>query len=62
MNQTDLIGLMNSDVAIGLKEFMAMHDQAIVSLIKLKLQYNEEDMDFITEYIRFLEDHYMEDL
>lgn len=37
MTRQDLIDLMESDAAIGIKDFMAMHDQYITSMITHKL-------------------------
>lgn len=62
MTRQDLIDLMESDAAIDIKDFMAMHDQYITSMITNKLGYENEQLEYIATYVKFLEDHYMEDL
>lgn len=62
MNQSELIELMNDDTPIGIKEFVEMHDRAVYSMTTLKLGYSHDQLTYLAEYIRFLEDHYMEDL
>ena len=62
MTRQDLINLMESDAAIGIKDFMAMHDQYITSMITNKLGYENEQLEYIATYVKFLEDHYMEGL
>lgn len=62
MTESELIDLMNGDLPIGIKEFVAMHDQAILNLTTLKIGYNHDQLDYIAEYIRFLEDKFMEEL
>ena len=62
MTRQDLIDLMESDAAIGIKDFMAMHDQYITCMITHKLGYENEQLEYIATYVKFLEDHYMEDL
>ena len=58
----DLIDLMESDAAIGIKDFMAMHDQYVTCMLRHKLRYENEQLEYIASYVKFLEDHYMEDL
>ena len=60
MTRQDLIDLMESDAAIGIKDFMAMHDQYITCMITHKL--GNEQFEYITAYVKFLEDQFMEDL
>lgn len=62
MTRQDLIDLMESDAAIGIKDFMAMHDQYITSMITHKLGYENEQLEYIASYVKFLEDQFMEDL
>ena len=62
MTKQDLIDLMESDAAIGVKDFMAMHDQYITSMITHKLDYEIEQLEYIAAYVKFLEDQFMEDL
>ena len=62
MTRQDLIDLMESDAAIAIKDFMALHDQYITSMIAHKLRYENEQLEYIAAYVKFLEDHYMEDL
>ena len=60
MTRQDLIDLMESDAAIGIKDFMAMHDQYIVCMITHKLGYENEQLEYIAAYVKFLEDYFME--
>ena len=60
MTRQDLIDLMESDAAIGIKDFMAMHDQYITCMITHKL--SNEQFEYIATYVKFLEDQFMEDL
>lgn len=53
---------MESDAAIGIKDFMAMHDQYITSMITHKLGYAHDELEYIAAYVKFLEDQFMEDL
>ena len=62
MTRQDLIDLMESDAAIGIKDFMAMHDQYITSMLTHTQSYKNEQLEYIAAYVKFLEDHYMEDL
>ena len=62
MTRQDLIDLMGSDAAIGIKDFMALHDQYITSMITHKLGYENEQSEYIATYVKFLEDQFMEDL
>lgn len=62
MDEKELLDLMNNDLPIGIKEFVAMHDLAILKIATLKIGYSHDQLNYISEYIRFLEDHYMEDL
>ncbi|MTB64106.1 hypothetical protein GGG87_03700 [Streptococcus sp. zg-86] len=62
MTQDELIELMHDDMPIGVKEFILLRDEAIRCIFSLKLGYRHEQMDYLTEYIRFLEDYFMEDL
>jgi hypothetical protein len=59
MTRENLIDLMESDVAIGIKDFIALHDQYITSMITHTQGYSFE---YIAAYVKFLEDHFMEDL
>ena len=62
MNKQDLIDLMESDAAIGIKDLMAMHDQYITCMMTHKLRYENEQLEYIAAYVKFLEDKFMEDL
>ena len=62
MTRQDLIDLMESDAAIGIKDFMAMHDQYITSMITHIQGYDHEQLEYIAAYVKFLEDQFMEDL
>ena len=65
MTRQDLIDLMESDAAIAIKDFMALHDQYITSMITHKLGYENEQneqLEYIAAYVKFLEDQFMEDL
>lgn len=62
MTKQDLIELMESDAAIGIKEFMAMHDFYIMCLATHKEGYAHEQLEYIVAYVKFLENHFMEDL
>ena len=62
MTRQDLIDLMESDAAIGIKYFMAMHDQYIACMITHKLGYAHDELEYIVAYVKFLEDQFMEDL
>ena len=62
MTRQDLIDLMESDAAIGIKDFMAMHDQYITSMITHAQGYAHEQLEYIASYVKFLEDQFMEDL
>ena len=62
MTRQDLIDLMESDAAIAIKDFMALHDQYITSMITHKLGYGNEQLEYIAAYVKFLEDQFMEDL
>ena len=60
MTRQDLIDLMESDAAIAIKDFMALHDQYITSMIAHKLRYENEQLEYIAAYVKFLEDYFME--
>ncbi|NQN86649.1 hypothetical protein HO997_01755 [Streptococcus suis] len=62
MTRQDLIELMESDAAIGIKDFMAMHDHYIACLITHKQGYDHDQLEYIAAYVKFLENHFMEDL
>lgn len=62
MTRQDLIYLMESDAAIGIKDFIALHDQYITSMITHTQGYSHDQLEYIAVYVKFLEDHYMEDL
>ena len=62
MTRQDLIDLMESDAAIGIKDFLAMHDQYITCMITHKLGYAHDELEYIASYVKFLEDQFMEDL
>jgi hypothetical protein len=62
MTRQDLIDLMESDAAIGIKDFMALHDQYITSMITHTQGYSHDQLEYIAAYVKFLEDHFMEDL
>ena len=53
---------MESDAAIGIKDFIALHDQYITSMLTHTQGYSHEQLEYIAVYVKFLEDHYMEDL
>ena len=61
MTRQDLIDLMESDAAIGIKDFMAMHDQYITCMIT-QLGHAHDELEYIASYVKFLEDQFMEDL
>ena len=61
MTRQDLIDLMESDAAIGIKDFMAMHDQYITCMITHIQGYAHDELEYIAAYVKFLEDHYIED-
>ena len=62
MTRQDLIDLMESDAAIGIKDFMAMHDQYITCMITHNLGCDNEQLEYIAAYVKFLEGQFMEDL
>ncbi len=62
MTRQDLIDLMESDAAIGIKDFIALHDQYITCTITHKLGYAHDELEYIAAYVKFLEDQFMEDL
>ena len=62
MTRQDLIDLMESDAAIRIKDFIALHDQYITCMLTHKLGYENEQLEYIAAYVKFLEGHYMEDL
>jgi hypothetical protein len=62
MTRENLIDLMKSDVAIGIKDFIALHDQYITSMITHTQGYSHDQFEYIAAYVKFLEDHFMEDL
>ncbi|MGU7945917.1 hypothetical protein ACS60O_10395 [Streptococcus suis] len=62
MTRQDLIELMESDAAIGIKDFMAMHDQYITCMVTHKQGYGHDQLEYIATYVKFLENHFMEDL
>ena len=62
MTRQDLIDLMESDAAIGIKDFMALHDRYITCMITHTQGHENEQLEYIASYVKFLEDHYMEDL
>ena len=62
MTREDLIDLMESDAAIGIKDFIALHDQYITSMITQTEGCSHDKLEYIVAYVKFLEDHFMEDL
>ena len=61
MTRQDLIDLMESDAAIGIKDFIAMHDQYITCMITHTQGYENEQLEYIAAYVKFLEDQFIED-
>ena len=62
MTRQDLIELMESDAAIGIKDFMAMHDHYVACMITNKQGYGHDQLEYVVTYVKFLENHFMEDL
>lgn len=62
MTKQDLIDLMESDAAISIKDFIALHDQYITSMITHTQGYSHDQLEYIAAYVKFLEDQFMEDL
>lgn len=62
MTESELIDLINSDLPIGIKEFISLRDHYILCMASLRLGYSHNQAEYIGEYVRFLENHFMEDL
>ncbi|MBF0788210.1 hypothetical protein IR123_10015 [Streptococcus sp. 19428wC2_LYSM12] len=59
MTQDELIEMMNSDVAIGVREWIQLRDHYLQCIMSFEMGYR---LSYITEYVKFLEDYFMEGL
>ena len=62
MTRQDLIDLMESDAAIGIKDFTTMHNKYATCIIANKQCYDLDQFEYIVAYVEFLEKHFREDL
>ena len=62
MTEVELIDFLKGDQAIGVKEFIALRDHYILCVTRYQLGDSRSLPEYMVEYVRFLENHFIEDL